>query len=125
MLYKDFKKSVTYQVMKMCGEADHGRKDKIKIAPLQMVKQPSHDNDKHPSGHYHYRKEIAECFKKIPCGNICHTCLFEEATNFATEKSAFCSMHEANNHHILIFSNIVFIAWQVGIGKSTLVNLLV
>ena len=76
-------------------------------------------------GHFRYRKDVAHYFAGNQQGDISYDQLFVEAKTFAKKKSIFCSTPEAKKKFEICRGNVVFIAGQAGIGKSTFSKLLV
>ena len=114
--------------MEICGEEDRFRGDKVQIAPLQISKESRNFRNLEKtkdSGHYHRRKDIVKIYSENPQRSICREKLFEEAQRHSKETSKKCSTKEAKANHVLKHGNMVFIAGQAGIGKTTFTKLLV
>ena len=111
--------------MSICGEEDRFRGEKINIAPLQISTElPSIEKAKF-SGHGHHRKDIAEHFRKEPHGNVQYTQLFQEVEHRIKMIDNKGSNPQAIKDFLLRHGNLVVIAGQPGIGKSTLTKRLV
>ena len=104
------------------GEEDRFRCNKIKIAPLQISKE-SRNFDK-MEGHYHRRNDIIKLYSENTQVNIPHSKLFDKAQQQAEQTSKNCSSPEAKKKHVTQYGNLVFVAGQAGIGKSTFTKLL-
>ena len=109
----------------MCGEEDRFRGNKIKIAPLQISKESRNFEAMQKMGHYHHRKDIVKVYSETVQENILPKQLFIESQRHAEETSRNNSTDEAKENHILRYGNLVFIAGQAGIGKTTFTKLLV
>ena len=112
------------RALQSCGEKDPIRGNRIQIAPLQISKEWRNLEAMKETGHFHRREEIVEIYYQDIRENICHTKLFEEAKQHATNTSP-CSNDEAKANHILKHGNLVLIAGQAGVGKTTFTKLLV
>ena len=75
-------------------------------------------------GHYHRRNDIVKLYSENTEVNICHSKLFDEAQQQAEQTSKKCSSPEAKKKHVTRYGNLVFVAGQAGIGKSTFTKLL-
>ena len=106
----------------ICGEEDIFLRDKIEIAPLR-ISTVAPDSDR--LGHFHYRYDMVEFYNQDSEGTISHSELFTEAKSFAELNSESFSTSEARARHILSKGNMVFVAGQAGIGKTTFTKLLV
>ena len=116
---------LTKSALEICGEEDHFLKGRVKIAPLQISKEWRNLEAIEETGHFHRRKDIVKIYSQNTQKNICHTKLFKVAKEQATKSSANCTTDEAKTNHILKHGNLVLIAGQAGIGKTTFTKLLV
>ena len=106
--------------MEICGEEDRFRGQKIQIATLQISKNFSDTKRSELIGHGHLRKDIAEYFRKEPHGEIHYTQLFEEVKKHVLKNSDKPFTDAAKEQFFVRYGNLVVIAGQPGIGKSTL-----
>ena len=114
------KQGLKKKAMEICGEEDRFLGEQINFAPLQIsTSLPSVEQAK-LSGHGHRREEIAEHFRKEPCGNIEYSLLFEKVKNCVEQMHGKGLTSEAKEKFLLRHGNLVVIAGQPGIGKSTL-----
>jgi len=109
----------------MCGEKDDFRKSDVQIAPLQICTHARYIKKMERAGHFHYRNDTTPFNHETHTNNISHTQLFAAAKRVATRMSSKCSTKEAKEQYILSHGNIVFIAGEAGIGKSTFCKRLV
>ena len=122
---QSLKRDLATQALKICGENDCIRGDKINIAPLQISTQAQDMEQLDRSGHFHYRKDVARVYSEKPLDVISHEQIFEVAKRFAVSGAMGCRTEEAKAKHILKYGNLLLISGQPGIGKSTLSKLLV
>ena len=125
ILVQSLKRDLATHALKICGERDDIRGDKIKIAPLQISTGARDMELLDRFGHFHYRKDVVRIYSEKPCDVIPHEQIFEEAKRFAVQGAMGCDTEEAKTEHILRYANVVLIFGQAGIGKSTLSKLLV
>ena len=125
ILVQSLKRDLATHALKICGERDDIRGDKIKIAPLQISTGARDMEQLDQSGHFHYRKDVVRIYSEKPCDVIPYEQIFEEAERKAKKHAEGCRTKEAKNEHILRYANVVLISGQAGIGKSTLSKLLV
>ena len=101
-------------------------KANIDVAPLEISTQSSDLKLTDENGHYHHRKELVKIFNKPPASDVDHTQLFNVAKTEATKLSrVYCDTDEARKKFELVHGNIVGVAGQAGIGKTTLTKILV
>ena len=110
--------------MQIYGEEDRFRYNKIKIAPLQISRESRNFEMMQQIGHFHRREDIVKLYSKNTYKNICRSKLFIEARRQAEKTSRNCFSSEAEKKHVLRYGNLVLIAGQAGIGKSTFSKLL-
>ena len=110
--------------MQICGEEDRFRGEKINIAELQISTELPSVDQAQLSGHGHSRKDRIK-FYKTPKGNVCHTKLFEEVKMRIEKISNKGASAESAEKFLERHCNLVVIAGQPGIGKSTLTKRLV
>ena len=113
------------QALEICGEEDRIRGDKINIATLQVSTRPRNLEELDKSGHFHYRKDIVRVYDNEPSDVISHEQIFEVAKQRVATSAKRCSTAPAKAKHILKYGNLVFLAGQAGVGKSTLSKILV
>ena len=125
ILVQRLKDNLAMQALKICGEKDDIRRNKINIAPLQISTRARDMEQLDRSGHFHYRKDVVRVYSEETSDVIPHEQIFEVAKQFAVQGAEECSNKEAKGEHILRYGNVVLISGQAGIGKSTLSKLLV
>ena len=125
VLVENFNKNLATQTLEICGEEDHIRGDKINIAPLQISSRPRNLAKLDKSGHFRYRKDIVRVYNNKPSDVISHDQIFQVAKQHAATSAKNCSNDPAKAKHILKYGNLVFLAGQAGVGKSTLSKVLV
>ena len=125
ILVQSLKRDLATQALKICGENDDIRGDKIKIAPLQISTRARDMEQLDRSGHFHYRKDVVRIYSEELSNIIPHEQMFKVAKRLAVQSAEGCDTEEAKAHHILKHGNVLFIFGQAGIGKSTLSKLLV
>ena len=125
ILVQNLKRDLATQALKICGEKDDIRRDKIKIAPLQISTQARDMEQLDRSGHFHYRKDVVRIYSEEASDVIPYKQIFEVAERKAVQSAKGCRTEEAKTEHILRYANVVLISGQAGIGKSTLSKLLV
>ena len=122
---QNLKQDLATQALKICGERDRIRGDKINIAPLQISTQARDMEQLDRFGHFHYRKDVVRVFSEELSDVIPHEQIFEVAKRHAVRDAEGCRNKEAKAEHIIKYGNVVLISGQAGIGKSTLSKLLV
>ena len=122
---QNLKRDLATQALKICGEKDDIRRDKIKIAPLQISTRARDMEQLDRSGHFHYRKDVVRIYSEDASHVIPYEQIFEVAERKAVQSAKGCRTEEAKTEHILKYANIVLISGQAGIGKSTFSKLLV
>ena len=101
-------------------------KQNIGIAPLQISTESRNFALADEIGHFHHRKELAEVFNKPPSSNVNYTEIFRAARSQAARQAqVYCNTVEAKEKFLLTHGNIVGVAGQAGIGKTTLTKTLV
>ena len=125
ILVQNLKRDLATQALKICGEKDDIRRDKIKIAPLQISTRARDMEQLDRSGHFHYRKDVVRIYSEEASDVIPYKQIFEVAERKAVQSAKGCRTEEAKTEHILRYANVVLISGQAGIGKSTLSKLLV
>ena len=125
ILVQNLKRDLATQALKICGEKDDIRRDKIKIAPLQISTRARDMEQLDRSGHFHYRKDVVRIYSEEASDVIPYKQIFEVAEREAVQSAKGCRTEEAKTEHILRYANVVLISGQAGIGKSTLSKLLV
>ena len=125
VLVLGFEQRLTTQALEICGEEDRFRGDKIKIAPLQISTRARNLEQLNQSSNFHFRKDIVSVYSELPCDVISHEEIFKYADEHAKHSAGRCSNEEAKSKHMLKYGNLVFISGQAGIGKTTLLKLLV
>ena len=125
ILVQSLKRDLATHALKICGEKDDIRGDKIKIAPLQISTGARDMEQLDRFGHFHYRKDVVRIYSEEASDVIPYKQIFEEAKRFAVQGAKGCDTEEAKTEHILRYANVVLIFGQAGIGKSTLSKLLV
>ena len=119
------KRNLATQALKICGERDRIRGDKINIAPLQISTRARDMEQLDRSGPFHYRNDVVRIYSEKPSDVISFEEIFEVAKREAEQSAKGCHTEEAKAKHILRYANVVLISGQAGIGKSTLSKLLV
>ena len=122
---QSLKRDLATQALKICGEKDRIRGDKINVAPLQISTRARDMEQLDRFGHFHYRKDVVEVYSKKSSDVIPHEQIFDVAKEKAAQDAGGCCTEEAKAEHILRYGNVVLISGQAGIGKSTLSKLLV
>ena len=122
---QSLKRNLATQALKICGEKDRIRGDKINVAPLQISTRARDMKQLDRSGHFHYRKDVVEVYSKKSSDVIPYDQMFEVAKEKAAQSAEGCCTEEAKAEHILKYRTVVLISGQAGIGKSTLSKLLV
>ena len=111
--------------MAICGEEDRFRGETISIAPLQISTELPTVEKAMLYGHGRRRKDIARSFKKEPLGTIQYTEIFKEVERRIKMMDNQGSNSQAKAKFLLRHGNLVVIAGQPGMGKSTLTKHLV
>ena len=125
ILGSKFKQTVKDKALKICSEPDCIQVEKVSIVHLQISTEPASLNK--ALGHGHHRKDIAEHFRKEPLGNVLDTEVFEELNRqLQSQLQQHCVKDpEEKKSFLQKHGNLVVIAGQPGIGKSTLTKCLV
>ena len=123
-LVNDFQNDLETHALQIYGEEDRFRGNRIKIAPLQISRDSRNFEKMQQMGRFHHRKDIVQLYSENTHKIICRSELFIEAQRQAEETSQNCCTLEAKANHILRYGNLLFIAGQAGIGKSTFAKLL-
>ena len=107
--------------LKICGEEDRIRGDKISIAPLEISKQARGFEKLEEIGHHHRREDVVKIFSSKPGRTVSYKKIFKVAGRRAGKNAETrTSTKEAKSQYINFHSNLVFISGHAGIGKSTL-----
>ena len=124
-LVQKLQQNLKIQAMKVCGKEDRFRGNKISIAPLQITATFRDMEKLNQTGHFHRRQDIVDIFLENDTETIAYEQIFIEAKRKARKSSISCTNEEAKVQHIERHGNLVFISGQAGIGKSTLMKLIV
>ena len=106
--------------MEFYGEKDCFRKDKIKIAKLQISTDLPSTKEAQSLVQDHNRKNIAMFYSRKTVDSIPYENLFEEVKNRVEEMPYKGDTPEAEKKFFQRHGNLVIISGQPGIGKTTL-----
>ena len=114
------KQHLKKKAMEFYGEKDCFRRDKIKIAKLQISSDLPSAKEAQILEQDHNRKSIARFFSKKTMDSIAYEELFNEVKIRVEQISHKGDTDEAKKKFLLRHGNLVVVSGQPGIGKTTL-----